>query len=167
MSNALLLQSGHVGILNYTIKNAEGETLDSTVGQGPRPYLHGADNMLPGLEKELEGKSAGDKLNGVLAPADAFGEHDGSEPQRVKRSELPKGRNWQKGMPFAIKASDGTPVQLWITDVRGAWVWVTPNHPLAGTEVHYEVEVIRVRTARQVEIDHGHPHGLDGTQSHH
>ena len=166
MSEQLSLADDHVGILHYTIKNGDGELLDSTLEQGPRPYLHGAKNMLPGLEAALTGKVAGDSLSGTLSPEQAFGAHDGSEPKRVRRKELPKGRDWQAGMPFAVRGDDGQAQQFWVTDVRGAWVWITPNHPLAGQEIHYEVEVVRVRTARQVEIDHGHPHGLDGTQGH-
>jgi FKBP-type peptidyl-prolyl cis-trans isomerase SlyD len=167
MSNDLTLTDGHVGILHYSLKNADGELLDSTEGQNPRPYLHGAENMLPGLEEALVGKSSGDSLSGVLSPEQAYGAHDGSDPKRVRKKELPKGRDWQAGMPFAMQGEDSKPQQFWVTDVRGAWVWITSNHPLAGQSVHYEVEVVRVRTARQVELDHGHPHGLDGTQGHH
>jgi FKBP-type peptidyl-prolyl cis-trans isomerase SlyD len=166
MSADLTLSDGHVGILRYTLKNAKGEVLDSTEGQGPRPYLHGADNMLPGIEAALAGKSEGDTLSGELSPKDAFGVNDGKDPQRVRRKTLPKGRDWQPGMPFAMKDEGGEVAQFWVTDVRGAWVWITGNHPLAGESVNYEIEVIRVRLAKPVEISHGHPHGIDGTQGH-
>jgi len=166
MSSDLKLSDGHVGILNYTLKNGAGEILDSTAGQGPRPYLHGADNMLPGIEAALAGKTEGDTLTGELSPDKAFGVHDGKDPERIRRNKLPKGRDWKAGMPFAMPDNSGNNAQYWVTDVRGAWVWVTSNHPLAGESVSYEIEVVRIRTAKPVEISHGHPHGLDGTQGH-
>lgn len=166
MSADLSLSDGHVGILHYTLKNGKGEVLDSTAGKGPRPYLHGADNMLPGIEAALAGKNEGDTLAGELDPKDAFGVSDGKDPQRVRRKSLPKGRDWQAGMPFSMKAEGGEVAQFWVTDVRGAWVWITGNHPLAGESVNYEIEVIRIRLAKPVEISHGHPHGIDGTQGH-
>jgi FKBP-type peptidyl-prolyl cis-trans isomerase SlyD len=167
MSADLVLSDGHVGILHYTLKNSQGEVLDSTTGHGPRPYLHGADNMLPGIEAALAGKGEGDTLRGDLSPEAAFGVNDGKEPQRVRRKSLPKGRDWKEGMPFAMKNDGEEAAQFWITDVRGAWVWISKNHPLAGESVSYEIEVIRIRLAKPVEISHGHPHGIDGTQGHH
>ena len=166
MSDSLKLITGHVGIIHYTIKDAAGEILDSTMRTGARAYLHGANNMLPGIEVALAGKEAGAKVSGILKPEEAFGAHDGSEPLRVRRKELPKGHDWKPGMPFATTSSSGERVQLWITAVKGAWIWVTPHHPLAGKEIEYEAQLIRVRVARQIEQDHGHPHGLDGTQGH-
>jgi FKBP-type peptidyl-prolyl cis-trans isomerase SlyD len=119
------------------------------------------------MEAALAGKTQGDIVTGDLAAKDAFGEHDGSEPKRVPRTELPGNKDWTAGMSMNIRAANDKIVQLWITKVQGAGVWVTPNHPLAGTEVHFEVEVLHVRQAKPVELEHGHAHGLDGHQAHH
>ena len=166
MSN-LAIADGLVGIFHYTLKNGDGEVLDSSAGLQPMPYLHGSRNIVSGLERALAGRVTGDKLEVVVAAVDGYGEHDGKDPQRVRRRELPKGRDYEPGMPLRAEVSAGEYVQLWIIRAEGAWVWLTANHPLAGVELHFDVEVVGVRSALQVELDHGHPHGLDGTQGHH
>jgi len=167
MSEPLALADNLVGIIQYTLTDKEGALIDSSVGGPPTAYLHGAANLLPGMEAALTGKSQGDIVKGDLPAKDAFGDHDGSEPQRVLRKELPGNKDWKAGMPLNIRAANDKIVQLWITKVQGAGVWVTPNHPLAGTEVHFEVEVLHVRKAKAIELEHGHAHGLDGNQGHH
>ena len=161
------IADGKVGVFHYTLHNGGGELLDSSAGRQPMPYLHGSKNIIPGLEKALEGKVAGDKVQVVIAPADGYGEHDGRDPQRVKRNQLPVGQDYQPGMPMRAEMGEGEYVQLWVTEVKGAWVWLTANHPLAGVELHFDVDIVGVRTALQVELDHGHPHSIDGTQGHH
>ena len=161
------LSEGHVGVISFTLKKSDGELLAASQPDQGHPFLFGANNIIPGLEAALSGKVAGDEVSGVLAPAEAFGELSGNEPGRVKRSELPKGRDWQAGMPVHIKASNGEVVQLWITKTQGAWVWVTNNHPLAGVEVEYSAKLTLVREATKSESEHGHPHGIDGQSGHH
>jgi len=160
------LTEGRVGVISFTLKNGEGELLGASQPNQGHPFLFGANNIIPGLESALRGKVVGDEVSGVLAPAEAFGELSGREDDRVKRSELPKGRDWQAGMPVQIKASNGDAVQLWITKTQGAWVWVTNNHPLAGIEVEYSAKLTLVREATKSETDHGHPHGVDGHSGH-
>jgi FKBP-type peptidyl-prolyl cis-trans isomerase SlyD len=162
----LSLADGMIGIIHYTLHKGDGEIVDSSAGRQPMPYLHGAKNIVPGLEKALEGKVKGDKIQAVIAPADGYGEADGREPQRVRRRELPEGQDYQPGKPFSAEMGEGEFVTLWVTDVQGAWVWITVNHPLAGVELHFDVDVVGVRSALKVELEHGHPHGIDGTQGH-
>ena len=163
----LAIADGTVGIFHYTLHNGDGELLDSSAGRQAMPYLHGAKNIIPGLEAALVGKVAGDKIQVVIPPKDGYGEHDGREPQRIRRKELPSGHDFQPGMPMRAEISEGQFVQLWVTRVEGAWVWLTSNHPLAGVELHFDVEIVGVRSALQVELDHGHPYGIDGTEGHH
>jgi FKBP-type peptidyl-prolyl cis-trans isomerase SlyD len=166
MSESLILAENRVGIIQYTLTDKAGALIDSSVGGPPTAYLHGTGNLLPGMEAALAGKSQGDIVTGDLAAKEAFGDHDGNEPQRVPRKELPGDNDWKPGMPLTVRAANDTVVRLWITKVQGAGVWITPNHPMAGTEVHYEVEVLHVREAKAVELEHGHAHGLDGKQGH-
>jgi len=161
------IADGMVGIFHYTLHNGDGELLDSSAGRQPMPYLHGAKNIVPGLEAALAGKVTGDEVKVVVAPEDGYGVHDGRDPQRVRRKELPTGRDYLPGMPLRAEVSEGQVVQLWVTDSKGAWVWLTANHPLAGVELHFEVQIVGVRSALPVELDHGHPHGIDGQQGHH
>ena len=163
----LTIGEGRVGIIHYTLRNGEGEILDSSQGRDPMPYLHGAENIVSGLERALDGKSAGDTVQVILAPADGYGELDDSEPQRVRRRELPGNQDWRIGMSVRVQAVDGGVNQLWISRAEGAWVWLTPNHPLAGMALNFDVSIVGVRSALQVERDHGHPHGIDGNQGHH
>jgi len=159
MSTGLSISDGRVGIVHYTLTNSDGEIIDSSQGRDPMPYLHGAQNIIPGLEKALEGKVADDEVKVVVAPEDGYGEADGIEPQRVKRSDLPKGQEWTVGTPLNADMGDGNVIQLWVCKSEGAWVWLTANHPLAGVELHFDVKVVRVREALPGELEHGHPTG--------
>ena len=167
MTQSLELKSGFVGIIHYTLLHEDGGLIESSVGRQPQPYLHGADNLMPGLEAALAGKVAGDIIKGQAAPKEAFGEHNGQEAHRVKRNELPNDREWVAGMPLQVQASNGQVVWLWIEKIEGAWVWLSTNHPLAGKTITFEAEVVGVRPAKPVELEHGYPHGLDGDKDHH
>ncbi len=164
---SLSLADGCVGIIHYTLKNDAGEVLDSSAGGDPLPYLHGHHNIVPGLENALLGKTTGDTFEVAVPPAEGYGDKTGDGPQRVRRSEFPKDFPIEEGQPVPVQTADGDHLTLWITDVKGAWVWVDMNHPLAGETLHFDVEVVSVREAIAVELEHGHAHGLDGTAHHH
>ena len=149
----LSLVDGMIGIIHYTLHKGDGELVDSSAGRQPMPYLHGGKNIVPGLEEALEGKVKGDKIEAVIAPEDGYGEDDGREPQRVRRRELPEDQDYQPGQPFTTEVGEGEYMTLWVTDVQGAWVWITANHPLAGVELHFDVDVVGVRTALKVELE--------------
>ena len=160
---------GHNSVvaIHYTLTNDAGAVLDSSRERDPMPYLHGHNNIVVGLEKALEGKSVGDKLVVDVSPADGYGERTGPGPQAVPRREFPKDVQLEVGMSFMSEGSDGERVALHITDIRGSRVFVDINHPLAGENLHFDVEITMVRPANESEQKHGHPHGLDGTSGHH
>ncbi len=164
---SLALADGRVGIIHYTLKNDDGEVLDSSVGYEPMAYLHGFHNIVPGLENALVGKTTGDTLEVSVPPEDGYGEKQGEGPQRIRRRDLPRDLEPEVGMPLSGEDDDGNQFTLWVTEVKGAWVWVDINHPLAGETLHFEVEVVGVRDALDVEKQHGHAHGLDGRGHHH
>lgn len=164
---SLSLCNDRVGIIHYTLKNDDGDVLDSSVGGDPLAYLHGHRNIVPGLEAALVDKVAGDSLSVAVAPADGYGERQGDGPQRIRRNELPKDVDVQVGMPLHGEDGQGNYFTLWVTDMKGAWVWVDINHPLAGQTLHFDVEIIGVRDALDVEKQHGHAHGVDGQGHHH
>ncbi len=161
------LEAGKVGIFHYTLKNDAGEVLDSSAGGMPLAYLHGHGNIVPGLEKELEGKTTGDSLSVVVPPAEGYGERMGPGPQAVHRSEFPKGFEPVAGQPVRAETSDGRAVTIWITKVQGAQVYVDANHPLAGENLHFDVDIVGVRDSTEDERQHGHAHGVDGHAHHH
>jgi FKBP-type peptidyl-prolyl cis-trans isomerase SlyD len=160
------ITEGKVALIHYTLTNDQGEVLDSSDGREPLAYLHGAGNIVPGLERELEGKTVGATFQVNVSPEDGYGQREG-KPQGVERSAFPKNVELEKGMMFQAQTPDGDVVPLWIDRVEAETVWVDPNHPLAGVTLHFDVEVVGVREATEEEVAHGHPHGPDGHGHHH
>lgn len=157
---------GTVVAIHYTLKNDAGETLDTSDGGEPLEYLHGAGNIVPGLENALVGRKLGDSLKVTVPPADAYGERDPRGVQRVPRNAFPPGVEIVPGMPFVADGPDGEPMQVWISALENDRVVIDLNHPLAGVTLHFEVTVSALRSATAEEIEHGHPHGPDGHHDH-
>ncbi|HKI60466.1 MAG TPA: peptidylprolyl isomerase [Mariprofundaceae bacterium] len=147
---------------HYTLTNEAGETLDSSIGGEPMPYLHGEENIVPGLELALEGKSVGDKLSVSLDAADAYGEFDPAMVEIVSAELFDDVDKVEVGMEFEAEAPGGEAVMVVrITDIDGDSVTVDGNHPLAGQKLHFEVEITDIRDATEEELEHGHVHGND------
>lgn len=164
--SAILATDGKVVVLRYTLKNDEGDILDEATKDDPFPYLHGAENIVPGLEKALEGKGVGDSLEVVVSPEEGYGEREG-EPQTVPRAAFPKDMPVEEGMQFFAADEEGHEMPIWIIGVEGDQVIVDGNHPLAGETLHFSVEILGIREATRDEKAHGHPHGVDGHAGHH
>ncbi|NLY94446.1 MAG: peptidylprolyl isomerase [Myxococcales bacterium] len=163
MSN--VVADGKVVILNYTLKNAQGLVLDESTHDDPFPYLHGADNIVPGLERALTGRSVGEKLEVKVEPKDGYGEREGV-PQAVPRSAFPPDAPVMEGMQFFASDGQGNHMPIWVVGVQGDEVLVDGNHPLAGEVLHFSVEILGVRDATREEMAHGHPHGVTGHEGH-
>lgn len=153
-----------VVLFKYTLTDSEGEEIDAS-GDDPMPYLHGADNIVPGLEREMAGKKIGDTFKVVVQPEDGYGEYDDAPQQQVERKAFPP--DVQEGMPFMLEGDDGSLITIWVTEVSDKWVKFDTNHPLAGVELHFDIEITGIRDATPEEIAHGHPHGPDGHSHHH
>ncbi len=151
------IAAGKVVFFHYTLTNDAGETIDSSRGGQPLPYLHGASNIVPGLEKQLEGKALGDKLQAVVTPEEGYGVRRG-EAMPVPRDQFPDDIELQPGMQFFGEDPDGNRFPLWIAAVEDEMVLVDPNHPLADVTLHFDVEIMSIRDASDEEKDHGHPH---------
>ncbi len=147
--------------IHYTLKNDAGETLDSSAGGEPLAYLQGNGNLIPGLENALEGKAAGDKLSVKILPGEGYGEHDQALVQQVPRSAFQGIANVEVGMQFQVQSNVG-PRAVTVTQVAGDMVTVDGNHPLAGQNLNFDVEVAEVRAATEEELAHGHVHGPGG-----
>lgn len=146
--------------IHYALTDDTGKKLDGSDGT-PLAYLHGNGNLIPGLERELEGKSAGDKLSVKIAAADAYGEYDKSLVQRVPRRSLKGIANVQVGMQLHTQSAHGVRA-VTVTQVAGDMVTIDGNHPLAGQNLNFDVEVAEVRAATGEELAHGHVHGPGG-----
>src|SRR5262245_37419899 len=147
--------------IHYTLKNDAGETIDSSAGGDPLAYIHGVGNLIPGLERELEGKASGDKVSVKIAPADGYGEYDKKLVQQVPRRALKGIGNIQVGMNLQAQTEQG-PRAVTVTRVAGDMVTLDGNHPLAGQNLNFQVEITDVRAATEEELAHGHVHGPGG-----
>ena len=157
------ISSHKVVIIDYTVTDEQGEVIDTSKDEEPLAYIHGTSNLIPGLEKALEGKSAGDSLNVDVPPEEAYGLRDETSLQVVSREQFEGVDDLQVGMQF--EAQDDDDVQLvTIAAIDGGDVTLDANHPLAGITLHFEVSIVDVRDATQEELDHGHAHGPEGHQ---
>lgn len=147
--------------IHYTLKNDAGETLDSSAGGDPLAYLQGNGNLIPGLEKALEGKKAGDKVSVQIQPGEGYGDYDKALVQQVPRRSFKGIANVQVGMQFQVQTPQG-PRAVTVTNVVGDMVTVDGNHPLAGQNLNFDVEIADVRVATAEELSHGHVHGPGG-----
>ncbi len=155
------ISTGKVVSIDYTLTDDNQHTIDSSEGGDPLTYLHGVGQLIRGLEKELEGKKAGDSLQVTIAPADGYGERDTAKTQVVPRKAIEGVGDLQIGMQ--LQASNGHGHQVvTIAKIDGDEVTLDANHPLAGTTLHFDVTVRDVRAATEEELDHGHVHGPGG-----
>jgi FKBP-type peptidyl-prolyl cis-trans isomerase SlyD len=146
--------------IDYTLTGPDGTVIDTSVGRQPLPYLHGAGNLIPGLEKQLEGKSAGDTIKATVAPEEAYGIRDESLTQTAPKSAF-QSPNIAVGQQFRADSPQGQKV-FTVTKIEGDSVTVDGNHPLAGIALNFEVNIKDVRAATQEELAHGHVHGPGG-----
>lgn len=148
--------------IDYTLTNDAGEVIDSSSGGEPLAYLHGAGNIIPGLEAALEGKSSGDSLQVRVEPAQAYGEHHEGLMQVIDRSMFQGVDELSEGMEFHAQANDGSTQVVRIAAIDGDDITIDGNHPLAGVSLNFDVTVVEVREASTEELQHGHVHGSDG-----
>ncbi len=157
----IAIADGTVVSIHYTLTLEDGTVADSSVGSEPLTYLHGAANIVPGLERQLTGRKPGEKLEADVPPAEGYGEFDPEGEQVVPRKAFPKGEKLQPGMMFHTEGPQG-PQPLWIKEVGEAEVTITYNHPMAGRTLRFAIEVVEVRKASREEMEHGHVHGPGG-----
>jgi FKBP-type peptidyl-prolyl cis-trans isomerase SlyD len=158
----MLIAQDKVVLIHYTLTDEAGKVLDSSSGGDPLAYIHGQGNIIPGLEKALEGQEPGATLNVRVEPAEGYGERDDSLVQQVPRRAFGGVKDVQPGMQFHAQTSQGQARVVTVTHVQGDMVTVDGNHPLAGEVLNFDVEVTDVRDATEEELEHGHVHGPGG-----
>ncbi|HXU61948.1 MAG TPA: peptidylprolyl isomerase [Polyangia bacterium] len=142
--------------IKYTLRDEEGAVLDSTDGRDPLTYLHGAGNLVPGVEEALAGKSAGDEIKVTVPPEKGYGTREEGNIRNVPVRKLPDGRI-QPGATVQLNTNHG-PVIAVVKAVKGDYATIDLNHPLAGKTLKFELQVVEVRDATEEEIAHGHVH---------
>ena len=149
----------------YQVKLEDGVVVDQSTAEAPLDYLHGHNNLITGLEKELEGKVAGDKFSATVTPEDAYGDHNDDLVQRVPADVFQGVEQIEVGMRFLADTDQG-PIPVEVTEVDGDEVVVDGNHMLAGQTLTFDVEAVAVREATEEEVQHGHVHQEGGCGSH-
>jgi FKBP-type peptidyl-prolyl cis-trans isomerase SlyD len=174
--------------LSYVLFDERGEAVDRTAEDNPLTYVHGYAQIVPGLERGLEGLHAGEKRSIVVEPDEAFGQKDEDGIFQVEKEDFPNSDEVAPGDEFLAQGPDGEAMTMRVLEVRPDTFVVDTNHPLAGQRVRFEVEVNEVRQASEDEIsqaqqeleevlgkehaccghdhshdhDHGHAHTDDG-----
>ena len=152
---------------HYTLKNAQGEVLDSSSGSNPLSFLEGTGQIIPGLEEQIALLSVGDKRTVQVEAARAYGTHDAELIMEVPRSRLPKNEGLEVGDQFAGRGPDGEAGAVFtVVKMSEESVTLDGNHPLAGVDLTFEVEITEMRNATDDEVSHGHAHGPDGHHHH-
>ena len=153
------IADGHVVTLHYRLTLDDGTIADESFGGEPLVYLHGHRNIVPGLESQLAGMKVGDKQDVQVTPAEGYGDYDPTLDQVVPRSAFPENAELQVGIAFQAQTQNGQPITLWIRDIQGDDITVSPNHPMAGQNLNFAVEILEIRPATAAELEHGHTHG--------
>jgi len=155
------IESNSVVTLHYVLKNNEGSIIDQS-DDGSFLYLHGAMNIIPGLENALTGKTAGDELTVKVSPEEGYGIKEDDRIQEVPKEMFEGNEQIEVGTQFHAQSPDGQAVVVTVVEVKDDVVVIDGNHALAGVELNFDVKIIDVRAASEEEITHGHVHGPHG-----
>jgi FKBP-type peptidyl-prolyl cis-trans isomerase SlyD len=159
----MIAEKDKVVTFHYTLTNAAGEEMESSRESDPMSYLHGANNIISGLEKAMEGHAINDKFSATLEPEEAYGVRNEKNVQRVPLKRLKGIGKISVGQVLNLKTTDGQ-VQVTVLKVGRFNVDVDGNHPLAGVQLTFDVEITDMREASEEETKHGHAHGPGGHQ---
>jgi FKBP-type peptidyl-prolyl cis-trans isomerase SlyD len=162
--NNMIITTNSAVYMHYTLRNAEGEVLDSSADSQPLAYIHGIGFLIPGLEKHMEGKQKGDRFQVSVEPAEGYGEHNEEMVLKAPRANF-QGDHLEVGMEVELDLGEESAVAL-VTEISGDDVTLDLNHPLAGEQLFFDIEVVNVREASADELDHGHIHGPGGVHHH-
>jgi FKBP-type peptidyl-prolyl cis-trans isomerase SlyD len=157
MSEEVKVEPGQVVAMEYTLK-VDGQVADTSDGREALEYVHGAGNIIPGLEREMIGMAVGESKKVVVAALDAYGEEDEKAFMDVPVDQFPKDIPMKVGTELQVQNQAGQPMYARIIQVGDTTVRLDFNHPLAGKELHFSVKVVEVRKATEEEKEHGHVH---------
>ncbi|SMN11099.1 FKBP-type peptidyl-prolyl cis-trans isomerase SlyD [uncultured Candidatus Thioglobus sp.] len=152
--------------MHYTLKNDAGEVIDSSKGQDPMPFLQGHGNIVPGLEKAIEGMKIGESCDVSVEPKEAYGEHHPEGIQTIPRDALQGIDNLEIGMELQSQDEQGNPFIVRVKEIKEDTVIIDANHPLSGQMLHFNVSIESLRDATKEELEHGHIHTHGSSCSH-
>lgn len=149
--------------MHYKLTNKEGQLLDTSEGREPLTYMHGKQMLIPGLENQLNGKEVGNKFVAEVPATEAYGTKSPDMIHVVPKGNFKGDGELAEGLQIQIDTDQGTQMAV-ITKVEGEDVTIDMNHPLAGMDLSFDVEIVDVREATKEEIEHGHVHGEGGVE---
>lgn len=147
----LTISKDKVVLLNYTLKDKDDKVLDTCVGTEPLEYIHGNGYLIPGLERELEGKASGEKFSCVIQPEDGYGLRNEARVFSINRDRFEEGVDIQVGMMFQVQTLEGVSI-VTVTSVDGDKITVDGNHSLAGQVLYFDIEIVEVREPTENEL---------------
>ena len=159
----MIAEKDKVVTFHYTLNNAEGEQMETSRDKVPMTYLHGANNIIAGLEKAMEGHAVNDEFSVTVEPQDAYGVRNENNVQRLPLKRLKGIGKVSVGQVLNLQTQKGQ-VQVTVLKVGRFNVDVDGNHPLAGEQLTFDVEITDIREASEEELEHGHVHGPGGHQ---
>ena len=146
------IADGQAVTIHYRLTLDDGTIAEDSFARDPIVYLHGQNQIVPGLERQLAGKATGETHAFVVDPVDGYGELDPDGERTVSRSELPGHVEIQVGMVLQGEGPNGVRL-LWVDRIEGDQVTLTANHPLAGERLNFEVQILEVRAASAEELN--------------
>jgi FKBP-type peptidyl-prolyl cis-trans isomerase SlyD len=158
---ANIVNADTVVTFHYSLRDEGSTLIESSEGKDPVIYMHGHNNIVPGLEQQMSGKQSGDKFSATVQPEDAYGLHDPSAVQRVPIKHLASKGKLAAGQMVAVNTREGAR-HARVVKVGHFNVDLDLNHPLAGKTLVFDIEIVAVRPATQEELAHGHAHGPGG-----
>lgn len=144
--------------IDYRLHLGDGKIIDESEPGDPLVYLHGYEEIVPGLENALAGRKAGESLKVVVEPKDGYGEYDPDGVEEVPREDFPPDMELEAGGIVSATDEDGDDVEFLVKEVRPKTVVIDFNDPMAGKTLHFDVTVREVRAATKEELEHGHAH---------
>ncbi|MFT7404731.1 FKBP-type peptidyl-prolyl cis-trans isomerase [Zhongshania sp.] len=154
----MIIANDCVVAFHYTLTDESGVEIDTSKGQEPLAYIHGQGGIIPGLERELAGKTIGDAMKVTVQPADGYGEQNAELIQPVPRAAFQGVEQIEVGMQFQAEGAGGQMQTVVVKEVDEENVTVDANHPLAGQVLNFDVSIESVRAASEEELAHGHVH---------
>lgn len=152
------IADGVVVSLEYALHLGDGEIIDRSSAEEPLLYLHGAQNIIPGLEQELTGLAVGDSKSVVVPPEGAYGTYDKDDVEAMDRAMFPPDLELAPGLMLSMRDDKGRIYEATVKEVSDTQVTLDFNHPLAGETLHFDVKVADLRHATEEELAHGHVH---------
>ena len=143
--------------IDYTLKDDNGQIIDTSDGRESLSYIQGVGNLIPGVENALEGKSSGERIEVTVPPETGYGVRDDSLVLSIERDKFSEVEDLKEGLRFRMDTPDGSTV-FTVVKVGDAEVTVDGNHPLAGMTLNFDITVQSVRDATTEELEHGHVH---------